>query len=161
LLVPRRWLRIEIEQRETVRRELVCRNDVARERLTGQRIRDRDDLSVERVVGVQQLAEIAAPHRQGGHRRAVRLYGAIVHPLLGAEEEQFVLEGRSRDGSAKRVAVLFVLERRRAAVLNRVRAPVSGPCVRLKLVIAEKVRGASAVAVAAALRHEPDLATAG
>ena len=159
-LIAGRRQRVGIEQRDPVRRELTRRNDVARERLAGERVGERHRAAEELVRRVQELAEVAPPHRLGRHRGAVGLHGQVVHPFLGGEEEQPVREHRAWNRPAERIAVLLVFEGRRPAVLNRVRAAVPRPRVGLQLVAAQEVRAAAAVAAAAAFRDEPDLAAA-
>ena len=52
----------------------VRRNDVARKRLTGERIDNCQDALEERIRRIEQLAEVAVAHRQRRHRDDARLH---------------------------------------------------------------------------------------
>ena len=114
----------------------------------------------EPVVRVEQLAEVAGAHQRGRNGGGVGLDREEIDPFLRREEEQLVLQLTHRDGATDRVRVLLVVERGRSAVLERVRAPVSSPRVRLQLVVAHEVRRVAAEAAATALRDDADLAAA-
>ena len=127
--------RKRVEERETVRRQPARRNHVARKRLLGERIDEDARTAEEAIVRVEQLAEVAAPHPLRRDGRGVRGDGEVVDPFLRAEEEQFVFQGTAGHRSAKRIPVLFVVERRRTGVLDRVRAAVARPGVRLERLV--------------------------
>ena len=160
LAVAVRRQRVGVHDCPAVGRQHSSRDDVVRERLAGRRIVDDPGAGEEAVVRVEQLAEVTVAHRRRRHRDAVGLHLEEVDPLLGAEEEQLVLEHRARNRAAEGVAVLLVVERRRAAVLDGVRAAVAPPAVGLQRVVAVEERGAAGVVAAAALGHEPDLPAA-
>ena len=130
------------------------------ERHAGLRIYDRSGASEESVGWIQELAEVAGAHLRGGHSRRLGHYRLVVDPFLRSEEEQLVLQSSKRNGPANRIGVLLVVEGGGAAVLERVRAAVARPGVRLEVVVLHVVRTAAAEAVAAALGHHADLTAA-
>ena len=82
-------LRKDVQQRLPVLVEAAGRDDVPRERLPGERILDRDHLTVQ----VERLREIPLPLERGGHGDLRERPGSIASPILkGIKEKQLVFE---------------------------------------------------------------------
>ena len=112
---------------------------------------------------VAESSSLKSPRRIASRRHggSVGRDLEVVDPLLRAEEEQLVLEHADRDRPAEGVAVLLVVERRRAGVLRGDAAAVARPGVGLQRLVAIEERGVAGEAAAAALGDEADLAAAG
>ncbi len=130
-----RGVRLRIELGQDVGRRRVPatgRDDVARERLAGQRV----------VDGAVDLGEVALAHLRRGHGREVGLAGPDAQALVVGEEERLVLDDRPAEGGAE-----LVLREVRLRAAGLVQEEV----VRIEAIVAQELEHAAVEVVRARL----------
>jgi len=165
LLEAGRRQRIDVHERLSVRADPTGRDDVVRERLAGERIDDRACAAEERVRRVQQLAEVAAPHRRGRHGERRRRRVAAPDPFFTPEEKELAAVGVEAAGQQHRSAEvkspLIEAVRIGAVRQSRIAAAIPLPLVRVERGVAVVLEAVAVELLRAALGDEPNLTRRG